>query len=414
MTSASPSPSTGRTGQSKRGRFRTRGALGALVLLLGGLAAFAIRADAASASKTSLAPVGIISAVGVEQAPILAEMHVTKSVHLDGYVFYVGTIDKKPVVDAFGGEIDESSELASYLLISHFHPRAMLFSGTAGAQAAPINVGDVVVSGFVADKSNIHYELGGYQIPYEGIEVHAGDGADLKGAAVEGYDNPLPTPSDAKRFGNGPSTLDKSWVYVGAFAATRELVTTAESAPALGRTTVADATGEKASGSIANKLVVGVIGQAPVWTEPLSWLEAQDALYQTDAEENEGSGFAFACASQGVPWMLIRGVSDTPWHPDAYDGVIASDHAAKVVAYEVEHLPARISKAAVTFSELSTETNAKKAGYMIAKQAWYGIGPVTKVTYTSQAGKSVTLSGAALAKLEKEYTYGASKIDPTG
>ena len=82
----------------------------------------------------------------------------------------------------------------------------MLFTGTAGAQAPSINVGDVVLSGFVIDKSDIHYRLGGYQTPYKGIEVHARGGADLRGALVAGYDNPLPTPAGAKRFGQGPTT----------------------------------------------------------------------------------------------------------------------------------------------------------------------------------------------------------------
>jgi adenosylhomocysteine nucleosidase len=317
------------------------------------------------------------------------------------------------VVDAFGGEIDESSELATYLLISHFHPRAMLFSGTAGAQAASINVGDVVLSGFVVDKSNVHYQLGGYQTPYVGIEVHAGAHADLAGSVINGYDNPRPTPADAKHFGYGPSTTDKHWVYVSAFAASKQLVGMAEHR-VVGTTTVADATGTKSKGTIVNKVVVGVIGQAQVWTEPLPWLEAQDFVYQTDAEENEGSGFAFACASQGVPWMLVRGISDTPWHPDAYDGVTASRHAAKVAISVVTHLPAEVTRTPVTFGDLSPGTNARAAGYMIAKQAWFSVGPVTKVTFKGANGRTVTLSGPELARLEKEYTYGASHVGSPG
>ena len=153
-----------------------------------------------------------------------------------------------------------------------------------------------------------------------------------------------------------------------------------------------------------------MIGQAPVWTEPLAWIEAQDAVYQTDAEENEGTGFAFACVAQGVSWMLVRGISDTPWHPDAYDGIIASDHAAKVAIYVVDHLPAMISRQPTILADLSPETNARTAGYVIAQQAWYGIGPVTKVTYVAQNGKTKTLTGAALKALEKEYSFGASKL----
>jgi adenosylhomocysteine nucleosidase len=397
---------------------RTRGRVWSIALTVVALAACLVGAGAAASGSTNskssaapLAPIGILSAEGTEQAPVLAAMHVTRSVVVDGYLFYVGTINGHPVVDAFSGEVDESAELAAYLLISHFHPRAMLFSGTAGAEAASINVGDVVVSGMVVDKSNLHYQLGGYQTPYEGVELHLGKGVSDAGDMTDGYEYPLPTPADAKSYGNGPSTsTNKNWVYITDFAAPRQLVKVAEQAPSLGTTTVADATGQKATGSIKNKVVVGVIGQAPVWTEPLSWIEAEDAVYQTDAEENEGTGFAFACAAQGVPWMLIRGISDTPWHPNAYEGVIASDHAAKVAIYVVDHLPATISRQPVTFADLSPETNARTAGYVIAQQAWYSIGPVTKVTYVAQNGKTKTLAGAVLKALEKEYTYRASKL----
>jgi adenosylhomocysteine nucleosidase len=408
----------------KRGRKRfedggrTRGRVWSIALAAVAVAACLVGVGAAASGSTNskssagpLAPIGILSAEGTEQAPVLAAMHVTRSVVVDGYLFYLGTINGHPVVDAFGGEVDESAELAAYLLISHFHPRAMLFSGTAGAQAAPINVGDVVVSGMVVDKSNLHYQLGGYQTPYEGVELHLGKGVSDAGDMTDGYEYPLPTPADAKTYGYGPSKpTNKNWVYVTDFSAPLQLVKVAAQAPSLGTTTVADATGQKATGSIKNKVVVGVIGQAPVWTEPLSWIEAQDAVYQTDAEENEGTGFAFACAAQGVPWMLIRGISDTPWHPNAYDGVIASDHAAKVAIYVVDHLPATISRQPVTFADLSPETNARTAGYVIAQQAWYSIGPVTKVTYVAQNGKTKTLAGAALKALEKEYSYRASKL----
>ncbi len=400
---------------------RTRGRVWWMALTAFVVAACLVGAGAAASGSTSskpsaapLAPIGILSAEGTEQAPVLAAMHVTRSVVVDGYLFYVGTINGRPVVDAFSGEVDESAELAAYLLISHFHPRAMLFSGTAGAEAASINVGDVVVSGMVVDKSNLHYQIGGYQTPYEGVEMHLAPGDTIAGDATAGYDTPPPTPADAKTFGYGPSTPNKHWVYVTAFAAPRQLVKVGEQAPSLGTTTVAEATGQKATGSIKNKVVVGVIGQAPVWTEPLSWIEAQDFVYQTDAEENESTGFAFACAAQGVPWMLIRGISDTPWHPNAYEGVIASDHAAKVAIYVVDHLPSTISRQPATFADLSPETNARTAGYVVAKQAWYSIGPVTKVTYVASNGKTETLTGAALKALEKEYTYGAGKIGPAG
>jgi adenosylhomocysteine nucleosidase len=351
---------------------------------------------------------GIVSADPEEQAPILAAMHVTRHVEIDGYTYYVGSISGHPVVDAAAGEADETAELATWILDETFHPKATLFSGTAGAQNAGINVGDVVLSGYVVDKSQIHYQLGGYQGAYSGIEIHATKSSDTAGAIINSYGNEYPTPADAKNFDNGSDPTDKRWIFVNALAATKQLVTTAESAK-LGTNTLADATGNpKGKGTFANKIVVGAIGQANVWTEPLSWIEAQNMLFQTDAEENEGSGFAYANAAAGVPWMLIRGISDTPWYPNAYDTDLASDRAAAVAEYLVGRLPGGLSKAPVTMSTLSPLANAREAGYLVARQAYFNVTPVTKVVYTAASGKQVTLTSSALTKLTNEYKFSAA------
>jgi adenosylhomocysteine nucleosidase len=391
---------------------RPRLGLALLLLAAAALVGAALSSGGSVAQGASAdPPIGVVNAFGPEQAPILAEMHVTGHRDIDGYRFWLGTIGGYPVVDVAGGEVDETAELATYLLDTTFHPRATLFSGTAGAQNAAVHVGDVVLSGFVADKSSVHYQLGGYQTPYVGVQVHRTSASDLRGAVIDGYGNPLPTPADAAKFGNGPSKLDRAWPEVAAFAAPRKLVSTGLAASSLlGTTTLSDATGKPgAAGTIANKVIAGVVGQADVWTEPLSWIEAQNMLYQTDAEENEGSGFAFANAQLGVPWLLVRGISDSVWYPNAYDAALSSDHAAAVVKYLIEHLPAKISKAPETLSELSPPANARRAGYLISDRAYYKVGAVTKVVYATR-GKKHTLSGAALKKLASEYTYAAGGL----
>lgn len=387
---------------------RKRFVIPAAVLAIALAGAAGITGASASAGRSGAeAPVGIVSADPEEQAAILAKMHVRRSVDIAGYRYYVGTMGGRPVVDTASGEMDETAELATWILDTTFHPRATVFSGTAGAQNAGINVGDVVLSGYVIDKSQIHYELGGYQSAYSGIEVHATGKSDVAGAIIDSYGNEYPTPSDASTFGSEPDPADKHWIFVDALAATRALVAAAKRAPT-GTTTLADATGESSrKGSFANKVVVGAVGQANVWTEPLSWIEAQNMLFQTDAEENEGSGFAFANAAAGVPWMLVRGISDTPWFPDAYDADLASSRAAAVVGYMVARLPAVVSKTPVTTGDLSSLANARQAGYLVASRAYFTVSPVTKVSY-ARGGATVTLTGSSLRRLTKEYAYGAA------
>ena len=135
--------------------------------------------------------------------------------------------------------------------------------------------------------------------------MHIGPGVTTAGDETAGYDTPVPTPADGETFGYGPSTANKQWVYITAFAATRQLVQTAEQSPSLGTTTVADATGQKAKGVIANKIVVGVIGQAPCG--PSRWGGSKTGHRVPDrCRREQGTGFAFACVSQGVPWMIVR------------------------------------------------------------------------------------------------------------
>lgn len=357
-----------------------------------------------------IAPVGIESAFSPEQAPILAEMKVERTRKIDGFTFYIGTIDGRPVVDTLTGEINYSAEEATYILDTTFHPRAVLYSGTAGAQDDAVHVGDVVLSGFVVDKSAIHYYKGGYQENYGGAEVMLTKRSRIKGSRYA-YDEVTPaTPKDAAGYGYGPATVDKHIAMVSAFAAPKQLVDIAMRAK-VGTTPLWDATtGVKPSGAaaektIANKTFAGVIGVANVWTEPLSWIEAQNALYPTDAEENEGFGFAFANAQLGVPWLVVRGISDSVWYPNAYDGVISSDHAAAVVKYVVTHLPRKLSFAPERLGDLSARSNARRYGYLVASKAYYRVTPVTKIV----KGKR-TITGKALKRLDSEYSYAAGGL----
>ena len=125
-----------------------------------------------------------------------------------------------------------------------------------------------------------------------------------------------------------------------------------------------------------------------------------------DAETYEGTGFAFASAAQGIPWLIIRGISDTPWWPNAFDGVLASDHAAQVAIHIVENLPSgAVSEVPATFSDLSPASNAAQAGYIVASQADYTVSPVGAVTYSNQQGVTQTIPNFQFSRLGAEYRY---------
>jgi adenosylhomocysteine nucleosidase len=274
-----------------------------------------------------------------------------------------------------------------------FHVRAAILTGTAGSRNPAVNVGDVVVSGAVVDKSSIHFHDRGYLSPYTGVEMEVTQRSDTEGAVVGGYGAVGPTPHDAATYGAGPSTTTRQYVYVEDLAAPEALVDDALAhAPALGTITVADATGNQgATGTLTNHLLVGVIGSANQWTEPLADQEIQNALYQSDAGENEGMGFAYANAQLGVPWLVVRGISDSPWYPNAYQGVLAADRAAAVGVAVIEHLPHHLPRTPTPFSLLSPTSNAARAGYIVASKVQISPSNLpTAVTFTNQQGATVT------------------------
>jgi hypothetical protein len=63
----------------------------------------------------------------------------------------------------------------------------------------------------------------------------------------------------------------------------------------------------------------------------------------------------------------------------------------------------------VTLRDLSLIANARRAGYLIADKAFFHLGPVTKVTFTSH-GTTKTLTGASLAALKAQYSYRAGNL----
>ncbi len=337
--------------------------------------------------------IGIVSPMGMEQAPILASMKSVKSVLIDGYKFYMGTIDGRAVVDVRSGEKEYAAELATTLLDIHFHLTAALLSGTAGSRNANIQVGDVVLGAYVVDKSSIHYHNNGSETPYTGVEMVVTRHSLTNTSLVGGLGAKGPTPDDAGGYGSGPTATDPHYVYYTAIAGSRALLHTGMEAPLAG-VTEAQVTGNpKATGALDSHIVAGAIGSANQWTEPLIWMEDQNALYETDAGENEGMGFAYVNAQLGVPSLVVRGISDSPWHPNAYSGVLAADRAAQVTQYIVAHMPKSSTlKATAELNMLSADSNAKLHGYLVANAVYYGpAGVVTKIIYTNAKGKTVTV-----------------------
>lgn len=98
----------------------------------------------ACGSLFAQAPVALIG-IPQEIAPVEARLQPAKVTEVQGVVFTSGVIDGVPIVTARAGAGKVNAAFAATLLIEHFKPAAVIFTGTAGAIDSQLNPGDVVI-----------------------------------------------------------------------------------------------------------------------------------------------------------------------------------------------------------------------------------------------------------------------------
>lgn len=207
-----------------------------------------------AAEKTAVRPVAIVSAMAEELAALLAEARdVTVQTHA-GRHFHVGTLHGVPVVLVLCGIGKVAAALTTTLLAERHAPQALVFTGVAGGLGDGVRVGDVVFA--------------------EALLQHDMDASPL----FPRFEVPL---TGRARFAADP-------------ALTAALVEAAESlgttAPALHRGLVIS--GDRFVSAAAE--CVALRGALP------------DAL----AVEMEGAALAQVCHDLGLPFAVLRSISD--------------------------------------------------------------------------------------------------------
>ena len=265
----------------------------------------------------------------------------------------------------------------------------------------------------MVDKSSIHYHRGTTnstysETPYTGVEIV--NMSPILNAKFGGFGEAQVVPSNASVYGYGYG-VDTSYTYVEDLPCSLGLLELADQYK-LPPTPLSYITGENISGSVPLYVIAGVIGSANQWTEPLAWMSQQNALYETDAGENEGMGLAFVNTHFSIPWLIIRGISDSPWYPNTYEGVYAADAAANVTIYVVEHFSTALPDlhTPASFSDLSPMSNAYFHGYIVASRVYYiGLQPVV-IQYTAQNGSTVQYIVGSSWNYEYSYNYIPSSL----
>ncbi|NGQ97255.1 5'-methylthioadenosine/adenosylhomocysteine nucleosidase [Brevibacillus sp. SYP-B805] len=90
--------------------------------------------------------VGIIGAMDEEIALYLEGMQETKAVTKAGITYYEGTLEGRDVVLCKSGVGKVNASVCTQILIDHFQVEKVIFTGVAGAVHPALNIGDIVVS----------------------------------------------------------------------------------------------------------------------------------------------------------------------------------------------------------------------------------------------------------------------------
>ncbi len=119
--------------------------IGLLLVTLGGAT------HAGSQRPSIIGVLGITS----EIAPIEQRLTDSREVSVRGFVFRQGSLGGVQVVVGRTGTGKVHATIAATVLIGHFNPAAVFFSGTAGAVDPALSIGDVVIGTTVA-----HHDVG--------------------------------------------------------------------------------------------------------------------------------------------------------------------------------------------------------------------------------------------------------------
>jgi adenosylhomocysteine nucleosidase len=239
--------------------------------VLGRLLILALVALTYATPVTQQPPGKLVAIIGItrEIAPVEARLQSPTVERIRGVVFTSGTIDGARIVTARVGVGKVNAAVAATLLLDHFLPAAVIFSGTAGAVDPDLNPGDVVVGTMVG-----HHDFG----------------TAMAGAFVRG---PTRDPASGQ--------LDPVF-----FPAGPELLAAARRAAA----TVKPSRLPDAEPGPAARISEGVIVTGDSFIASPVVRDRLRSELKASAVEMEGAAVAQVCARFGVPLIVIRSVTD--------------------------------------------------------------------------------------------------------
>lgn len=210
----------------------------------------------------------ILGAFRDEVDLVRSQVQDKKEVFIQQIHFTEGTLKGRKVVVALSGVGKVNAAITSTLLLEHFHPSEVIFTGIAGAVDPDLLPGDLVI----------------------GVEVGYHDYGALKPDSLERWST------------RNPITNEQNPLYFPSDARLVQLAYTVSQTTKLERTGVNDSTAPKV---VRGRIITG--------DEFISSQAATARLYRqlgASATEMEGAAVAQVCWQQKVPFVVIRSMSD--------------------------------------------------------------------------------------------------------
>jgi adenosylhomocysteine nucleosidase len=245
---------------------------------------------------------GILGAMTVEVELLEQQLTGRKERTVQGVRFVTGGLKGRTVVLAHSGMGEVNAAMAATLVVDHFQPTHVLFTGIAGGVNPDLGPGDIVIGA-----RTTYYDYG-----------------ELTPKAFR----PLPTinPLTGK-----PNPL--------AFPADAGLLAGAEkAAPDLKLARVKTGQGDRAPRVVTGVIVTGGLFVA----SPTKRAELRKD-FKADATEMEGAAVAQVCWQQHVPCLVIRSLSDDAGDKAAEDVRLFEKTAAQNSALLVAGISARLA-----------------------------------------------------------------------
>lgn len=274
-------------------------------------------------SEKNLKPVTAILGAFEREVTLFEDRLSEQQEHqIEGIRFVTGTLHGRNVVVAWTGIGKVNAAMTTTLLIEHFKPEHIIFTGIAGAVNPELKPGDIVIA-----ERTAHHDMG--TVWPEGLFV--------KGVKnrLDGIENPVFFPADEM------------------------LLTCAQRAAEL----IDMRRVETVAGQRKPKIITGVIVTGDSFIASTEKCAELRKKLQADAVEMEGAAVAQICYQRQINHLIIRSISDSADEGAVFDKqmfyILAAKNSSDLVTEMIDLLGSELSPEKDTGNKNSRANNAQ-------------------------------------------------------